>query len=239
MCILTETQPSTMTLTSKSDDHYDGLPTVSTNSAYSSSITQDKTLASSKVPFAWKLHIMLADAEKSGNEHIVCWVDSGRGFQVNDLDAFMSLIVPSYFKQTKWKSFQRQLYFYGYTRHASGAYYHPKFLKGAKTLSLAMKPKKISRRKKREEKQQANSATNVSSPPTEQARTKEVHHDQLSSSNIDHSDWMTTIDRLLENHPPFTASHMSSINTELSEGDRVFVFGERSFHYVFKHSKYI
>ncbi|OEU12177.1 hypothetical protein FRACYDRAFT_155271, partial [Fragilariopsis cylindrus CCMP1102] len=47
---------------------------------------------------------------------IVSWVDNGTAFKVHDLDRFVNDIVPTYFKQTKYKSFQRQLYFYGFQR---------------------------------------------------------------------------------------------------------------------------
>ena len=59
------------------------------------------------------------------------------------------MIMPRYFKQTHYKSFQRQLHIYGFLRINdkgmldSGAYYHDKFIKGQKQLSLRMVRQKI------------------------------------------------------------------------------------------------
>lgn len=111
-----------------------------------SSLGKETNLPSSKLPFTWKLFEMLNDVEEQGQSHVVSWVDGGRAFMVHDLKAFVDEIVPIYFKQSKYKSFQRQLYFYGFTRITSGpdagAYYHPKFVRGRKTLCLRMTPKK-------------------------------------------------------------------------------------------------
>ena len=55
------------------------------------------------------------------------------------------MIMPKYFKQTKYKSFQRQLHIYGFKRINSrnrsdyGSYYHEKFIRSEKHISLLMK----------------------------------------------------------------------------------------------------
>ncbi len=57
--------------------------------------------------------------------------------------------MPQYFNQTKYRSFQRQLYIYGFDRikdKASddyGAYFHELFVRGASDLCLDMQRKKI------------------------------------------------------------------------------------------------
>lgn len=120
-----------------------------------SCLAQDPNLPSSKLPFAWKLYEMLENVHKNGvDTDIVSWVDDGNAFKVHDLKKFVDAIVPTYFKQSKYKSFQRQLYFYGFTRVTSsakrgqtaGSYRHPKFLRGKKTLCLSMVPKKNKKR---------------------------------------------------------------------------------------------
>jgi hypothetical protein len=183
------------------------------------SLRHDGNLRSSKIPFAWKLHSMLEDLEKAGIEHVISWVDSGRAFKVHNLDEFVEMIVPLYFRQSKWKSFQRQLYFYGYTRTQSGAYQHPKFVKGCKTLSLSMTPKKI---RQSQVKKQGASRNESSTSGTEN-----------SDSNT--SDWLTRIDKIMVNglHDPSVLG-----SSELCDGDRVFVFGGRCFHYIFDNGRY-
>ncbi len=85
-------------------------------------------------PFPVKLHRMLAQVEREGKKHIVSWNPDGRTFQVHDHDKFVSEVLHHHFKQTKYKSFQRQLNFYAYKRITSGplegAYGHPFFIKG-------------------------------------------------------------------------------------------------------------
>lgn len=120
-----------------------------------SCLAQDPNLPSSKLPFAWKLYEMLETVHKNKvDTDIVSWVDDGKAFKVHDLKRFVDEIVPTYFKQSKYKSFQRQLYFYGFTResssgkegHTPGSYRHPRFVRGQKTWCLSMAPKKGKKR---------------------------------------------------------------------------------------------
>lgn len=113
-------------------------------------LAQDPNLPQSKLPFAWKLYEMLEMIERNQVDDIVSWVDDGQAFKVHNLKRFVAEIVPKYFKQSKYKSFQRQLYFYGFTRVSSsssdckgwtiGSYRHPMFRRGYKTLCLSMVP---------------------------------------------------------------------------------------------------
>ena len=110
-------------------------------------IRNGQNLASSKFPFLWKLHEMLNDCEKTGDDHIVSWMDEGRSFRVHKPKSFMELIVPHYFNQSKFKSFQRQLHLYDFVRTPrgifAGAYAHPLFIRGDKSLCLSLSPHKI------------------------------------------------------------------------------------------------
>ena len=122
------------------------------SSSMSSSLQLHETdLPSSKLPFTWKLYEMLENVEKNGQDHIISWVNNGTGFRVHDYDGFVNEIIPIYFKQTKYKSFQRQLYFYNFKRESAASsaaaaggstYSHPKFIRGKKQLCLTMTPKK-------------------------------------------------------------------------------------------------
>jgi hypothetical protein len=79
--------------------------------------------------FPIKLFRMLKEAEESGKESIVSWVSEGRAFLVHKPDQFVEEILPFYFRQTKYRSFQRQLNLYGFKRLTvgphRGAYEHP------------------------------------------------------------------------------------------------------------------
>jgi hypothetical protein len=60
--------------------------------------------------FPFKLHELLACADKSMP---IMWLSHGRAFIITDEDKFVQEIVPMYFKQTKIRSFYRQLIIYG------------------------------------------------------------------------------------------------------------------------------
>ena len=84
--------------------------------------------------FPTLLHLVLTRAEKDGYDHICAWQSHGRGFAVFNRDKFVAVVMPNYFRQSQYASFQRQLNLYGFRRLSqksseSGAYYHEKFLR--------------------------------------------------------------------------------------------------------------
>lgn len=71
--------------------------------------------------FPFRLHDMLNDATKKGFEDVVCWRNDDRSFLIRDKDRFAMEVLPNYFQgQTHYKSFQRQLNIYGFTRVVGG-----------------------------------------------------------------------------------------------------------------------
>ena len=90
--------------------------------------------------FPWKLHQLLEDVRGDGLESVVSWTPSGRAFKVHKRQEFVDKILPTYFRQTSFKSFQRQLYIYGFTRVGAGtekgAYQHPLFVYGERERSF-------------------------------------------------------------------------------------------------------
>ena len=87
---------------------------------------------------------MLEEMAADGHAGIVSWQPHGKAFRVHRPDAFASIIMPRYFKkQTKYKSFQRQLNLYGFHRIGKGkkdegAYFHSRFIRNQKSMSLQM-----------------------------------------------------------------------------------------------------
>jgi antirestriction protein len=65
--------------------------------------------SSSTLPFPFKLHQLLEEAEDCCIDHIVSWLPSEEAFKIHDPDAFVSSVMTKYFKQSKIKSFTRQL----------------------------------------------------------------------------------------------------------------------------------
>ena len=72
------------------------------------------------VPFPWRLHQMLEAIEEAGNAPIVSWLPDGHHFQVHHPQLFVVNVIPKFFKQKSYKSFQRQLHLYGFQRETDG-----------------------------------------------------------------------------------------------------------------------
>jgi len=91
--------------------------------------------------FPTNLHILLDEAEKGNHAHIVSWSAQGRSFKIHDQDALVPLLA-KYFRQTKFKSFLRQLQSYGFHRTTrgidKGLVSHPYFVRGRRSLCFRM-----------------------------------------------------------------------------------------------------
>ncbi|KAG7342545.1 HSF-type DNA-binding protein [Nitzschia inconspicua] len=92
--------------------------------------------------FPMKLHSMLTDSELLGFDDVVCWMGK-EAFKVIDPHRFSLEIMPRYFNQTKYKSFQRQLNIYNFQKvqygPLKGGYTHPFLVKGLPELSDRIK----------------------------------------------------------------------------------------------------
>ena len=90
------------------------------------------------VTFPVKLRMMLDHVHENGLEDIVSWEVDGKAFKVHKPKDFESRIMSSFFNQTKFKSFQRQLNFHGFVRISSGktkgCYLHKLFLRDDPSL---------------------------------------------------------------------------------------------------------
>jgi len=106
-----------------------------------------KTRGGSTIPFPLRLHQMLDDVENAGLMHIVSWRSHGRAFIVHNREEFVDRVLPVYFQQNKFASFQRQLNLYGFCRISTGrdkgVYYHESFLKGRQLLTTQMTRTKV------------------------------------------------------------------------------------------------
>jgi hypothetical protein len=95
---------------------------------------------------------MLDEMATIGSESIISWQPHGTAFRVHQPKEFARIVMPRYFKQTKYKSFQRQLHIYGFCRIGKGsfdrgAYVHPMFVRHNKSMSLRMSCIKIKGKK--------------------------------------------------------------------------------------------
>jgi len=99
-------------------------------------------------PFPEKLMDMLTKIEKEGKfTNVVGWLPHGRAFIVRKPKEFITQVMPTYFRQSKLTSFQRQLNLYGFRRLTqgpdAGAYYHELFLKNRPELCTRMNRQKV------------------------------------------------------------------------------------------------
>lgn len=96
--------------------------------------------------FPAKLMYMISELEKDGQDSIIAWKPHGRAFSVLNQALFVRDILPLWFRQSKFSSFQRQLNLYGFKRITSGpdkgCHYHEFFVRGYPELT-----KKITRTK--------------------------------------------------------------------------------------------
>mmetsp|Transcript_26290 Transcript_26290/g.64093 ORF Transcript_26290/g.64093 Transcript_26290/m.64093 type:complete len:715 (-) Transcript_26290:105-2249(-) len=124
------------------EDELGGQRTVAGSSQVPPAVVSPSMQSSNSFQFPWKLYDMLEQAEQDGLQDIVAWQGDGAAygtsFKVFKPQVFVEKLMPRYFKQTKYKSFQRQLNLYGYTRinegPGKGGYKHKYFLRGNKAL---------------------------------------------------------------------------------------------------------
>ena len=69
--------------------------------------------------YVLRLHEMLEDAEKEGNQHIVSWQPHGRAFRIHKEKEFVEHVMPKYFK-AKMPSFLRWCRAWGFVRMTEG-----------------------------------------------------------------------------------------------------------------------
>lgn len=92
--------------------HVNQVPNQHSSLATKQDKAQEREL---KILFPWTLHSLLEDAEKEGFDSTVSWRPSGIAFKVHKRDDFMNEVLPRYFRQTKFKSFVRQLNLWGFS----------------------------------------------------------------------------------------------------------------------------
>lgn len=98
--------------------------------------------------FPQKLHQILHELERQdGGAAIASFLPHGRAFAIHKPRDFVKLVMPKYFRMSRFSSFQRQLNLYDFRRATEGpdkgAYYHELFVKGSPNLSTMMKRNKI------------------------------------------------------------------------------------------------
>jgi hypothetical protein len=112
-------------------------------------INQKKEMVDMKLPFPWKLHKLLEETEEKNTNDIVAWLPDDASFKVHQTKAFTEEIMPHYFSQTKYNSFRRQCYIYGFRLRRDGAFYHPQFRRDDLEGSLSLRRNQETDRRKK------------------------------------------------------------------------------------------
>lgn len=86
----------------------------------SESAGDEKPKGGVATPFPLKLHLMLDNANAEMFEDIVSWQPHGRCFKVHEPKKFVEIVMPRWFNQSRFTSFQRQLNLYGFCRLTTG-----------------------------------------------------------------------------------------------------------------------
>ena len=95
----------------------------------------------SDVQFPGKLHDLMKHVESENLCHVISWACNGRAIMIHNPEKLVKLL-PLFFGQTKFRSFQRQLNMWHFERLLrgpnKGAFVHPLFLKDQKDLCKHM-----------------------------------------------------------------------------------------------------
>lgn len=98
----------------KEDEDIDDKPkTVEISTASKRYIPEHKK-PDAALTFPEKLMKMMMWADKQPKDFCVAWIADGKSFVIRDPDAFTRKVVPKYFKPTKFSSFTRKLYRWGF-----------------------------------------------------------------------------------------------------------------------------
>ena len=145
-------------------------------------VRQDTTqpIVDLKLPFPWKLHKLLESTDDNKTSHIISWLADGTSFKVHKPKTFTDEVMPAYFSQTKFNSFRRQCYIYGFRLRRDGAFFHPDFRRGnlEACMSLRRNQQEDRRRKKeRSAKETSFGTINCQDGPS-------CHHVSSHSNNL-------------------------------------------------------
>lgn len=112
---------------------------------------RQRYIVPNEVPFPLRIHIMLQQIEAFGQSHIVSWMPSGKSFKVHKKEEFEREVLPEYFRSNNFRSFQRNLSVYQFSRiwngPEKGAYLHDRFVRNDRMLCTSMKRHITSKKK--------------------------------------------------------------------------------------------
>lgn len=145
-----QSKPETMVVHQSTVQHHyhDFAASPPVNTSGDGSNQSKKSKGGIAFPFPSVLHAMLERADHEKFDDIVSWQPHGRAFAVHNPNRFVKEVMPQFFRQTRFASFQRQLSLYGFLRLTRkgpdhGAYYHELFVRGRSDLCQLMQRTRV------------------------------------------------------------------------------------------------
>ncbi|MGK3739454.1 MAG: hypothetical protein ACI90V_006301 [Bacillariaceae sp.] len=152
--------------------------------------------------FPTNLHVLLDEAEKGNHSNIISWCSQGHAFKIHDQDALVTLIA-KYFRQTKFKSFLRQLQSYDFHRITrgddKGVVSHPLFVRGRRSLCFRMSRKPTGSQSQSQSQQNGSGVLLPHSPPQSSSVSATASAMDLSSVSAMDLNSMNTINNRYNN----------------------------------------
>merc|ERR1711862_642939 len=135
-----------------------------------------------------------------GLSKIIEWSVSGKAFRIDNVSQFASIVLPKYFRTSKFSSFQRNLNLYGFFKVRRGPdidmYAHPSFIRGCpEALSHLRKNRCTTSRKTSEKLCSSNFTSTFSTIPDSVSSeipisTAQVINDRSNNSlNLHNLNW--------------------------------------------------
>ncbi|KAK1948297.1 Heat stress transcription factor C-1b [Phytophthora citrophthora] len=124
----------------------------STSSSASSSSSETAPKRGWVAPFLLHLHQML----RREDSKIIRWAEDGMAFQILDKDAMATQILPKYFKNKNFSSFQRQLNYFGFRKWSKARAQFPTYSREHFTRDNFSEMSLVKRQSKKSRKRKAN-----------------------------------------------------------------------------------
>lgn len=131
---------------------------------------------------------LMAILDRAEHPDIISWLPHGRGFVIRDKKRLADIVLPKYFKESKYTSFTRRLNRWNFTiqthGHKEASYFHPQFIQGDPQRALEMHPTPQSSNNKRESRYIDKSLFNLPSDPIPGAQNNMGNMNQMNMGNM-------------------------------------------------------
>jgi hypothetical protein len=136
------------------------MSTASSASSTASSSTSEDAKRGWVAPFLLHLHQML----RRENPRVIRWAEDGKAFEILDKEALTHQILPRYFKNKNFASFQRQLNYFGFRKWSKARAAFPTYSREHFTRDNYDDMALVKRQSKKSRKRKASTASDEQEP---------------------------------------------------------------------------